>query len=178
MERVDPDRDDDVGGTGLDSADVRAMADQMARSLLDCQELFAKGPPRVVVKDVQNNTRFFIDKGLLVRSIRTRVMKSSQGRIRFIAREDAEAVIDERDAKRSGAVAVSTDPAGDPRLGEVSGADYFISGTLEGIAKSSGGEASDYIRASFRVTDAETMELLWEDDYEIKKVGEEGVVYR
>ncbi|MEW6742052.1 MAG: hypothetical protein AB1486_04765 [Planctomycetota bacterium] len=177
--RVDLDRDDEVGGTGLDAADVRSMADQMARSLSGCEEIFREGTtPRVMIKDIRNNSRFFVDKGLLVQSIRTRLMEASGGRIRFLAREHLDAVLDEREAKRSGAVGVTTDAEGEPRLGEVAGADYLLTGILSGIAKSSGGDASDYLRASFQLVDTETGELVWEGAYEVKKVGEEGVVYR
>jgi PBP1b-binding outer membrane lipoprotein LpoB len=178
VQRVDPDKDDQIGGTGLDSADVRAMSDQMARSLLGCEEIFKQGTPRVFVKGIRNDTRFFVDPGLLVQSIRGRLMESASGRIRFLAREDLDAVLAEREAKRSGAVAVTTDAAGEPRLREVSGADYILTGTLSGISKTTGADASDYLVASFRLVDSETADLVWAGSYEVKKVGEEGVVYR
>ena len=33
--RVDPDVDDELGGTGIESGDIRAISDWMARSLVD-----------------------------------------------------------------------------------------------------------------------------------------------
>jgi hypothetical protein len=38
--RIDPDQDDDVGGTGIDAADVRTTADQICRALLSNRTLF------------------------------------------------------------------------------------------------------------------------------------------
>ena len=48
--RIDPDQDDDVGGTGIDSADIRNTADGIARALLSDQRLFEKGKPVVVIE--------------------------------------------------------------------------------------------------------------------------------
>ena len=177
--RVDPDKDDDIGGTGIDSADVRTMADSMARSLLNTPALFANGTPRVVIKDVANNTRFQIDRSLLVRKLRTQLQQNAQGKIIFLSREDMDSVLAEREAKRSGAVGVTTDPAtGEPKLGTVAGTDFFLTGTISGISKTSGKDASDYITASFRLVNAETTELVWENDYDVKKTGASGIIYR
>lgn len=176
--RVDPDKDDTIGGTGIDSADVRTMADKMARSLLDTPEIFKNGTPRVVVKDLTNNTRFHIDRSLLIRKLRTELQQNARGKIQFLAREDMEAVLKEREAKRSGAVGTTTSEAGEPKLGNVAGADYFLTGTIAGIAKTSGSDASDYINVEFRMVDAETTALVWSQDYDVKKVGESGVLYR
>jgi PBP1b-binding outer membrane lipoprotein LpoB len=176
--RVDPDTDDEIGGTFIDSSDVRTVADQMARSLLSTPAIFKSSTPRIVVKDVSNNSRFHIDRSLLVRKLRTELQQNAQGRITFLAREDMDAVLQEREAKRSGAVGVSTGEANEPRLGNVAGADYFLTGTISGISKTSGSDASDYINMSFRLVDAETTELIWEDGYDVKKVGESGIIYR
>ena len=58
------------------------------------------------------------------------------------------------------------------------GTQYFLKGTLQSISKQSGKAESDYILASFRITDAETSQLIWEDSAEWKKVGGHGVIYR
>lgn len=176
--RVDPDTDDEIGGTGLDSADVRTMADKMARDLLGTPDLFQHGTPRIVIKDVTNNTRFQIDRSLLVRKLRTALQQNAQGKIQFLAREDMQTVLQERESKRSGAVGTTTDESGAPKLGNVAGADYFLTGTISGIAKTSGKDASDYINVEFRMVDAETTALVWSKDYDVKKVGQSGVIYR
>jgi penicillin-binding protein activator len=177
--RVDPDQDDEVGGTGIDSADLRATADKMVRSLLSNPQIFAKGTPFVVIESPQNRTRFQIDSSIFVTKMRAQLMQAAQGRIAFIAREDLKAVLDERERKRSGAVSVPTDATGKADLAAAPlGTQYFLTGTLQSISKQSGKAEADYILASFRVVDAETSLLVWEDSSEWKKVGGHGVIYR
>jgi hypothetical protein len=177
--RIDPDQDDDVGGTGIDSADLRATSDQMVRSLLGAPRLFAKGTPVVVIKSPDNRTRFQIDSSIFVTKMRSQLMKNAQGRITFIAREDTKEVLDERERKRAGAVSVPTDATGKADLAAAPmGTQFFLTGTLQSISKQNGKAESDYVLATFRVVDAETQELVWEDSYDWKKIGERGVIYR
>jgi hypothetical protein len=177
--RVDPDTDDEVGGTGVDSADLRATSDKMVRSLLNAPRLFAKGTPVVVIESPKNLTRFQIDSSIFVTKMRSELMQNAQGRITFIAREDTAEVLDERERKRAGAVSVPTDATGKADLAAAPlGTEFFLTGTLQSLSKQSGKAESDYILATFRVVDAETSELIWEDSYEWKKVGGRGVIYR
>ena len=116
MERVDPDQDDEVGGTGVDSADIRATADKIARSLLGMERIFANGTPYVVVKPPENQTRFQINASMITDKIVTELMKNAGGRIEFVDRENWEVIMKERQLKRSGAVSVPTDGSGQPNL--------------------------------------------------------------
>ena len=77
----------------------------------------------------------------------------------------------EREAKRAGEVTSSGEK-------QVSGADYFLTGTLKSISKSAGGMVSDYVYFSFELIDAESSNVVWANDYDVKKVGERGVLYR
>jgi hypothetical protein len=178
-QRVDPDQDDVVGGTGVGSADLRTTADKMVRSLLSSSQLFAKGTPIVVIESPENRTRFQIDASIFVTKMRAELMQSAQGRIMFIAREDLKDVLAERERKRSGAVSVPTDAAGKADLAAAPlGTQYFLKGTLQTLSAQNGKAVSDYTLATFRVVDAETAALVWEDSYEWKKVGKSGVIYR
>jgi len=177
--RVDPDQDDDVGGTGIDSADVRTTADKIARALLSNQTLFAKGTPVIVIQTPENRTRFQIDSSIFVTSMRAKLMESAEGRILFIAREDLKSVLEERERKRSGAVSVPTDANGKPDLAAAPlGTQYFLTGTLQSVSKQNGKDVSDYTLATFRVVDAETSGIVFERGYDWKKIGSTGVIYR
>ncbi len=177
--RVDPDQDDAVGGTGIDSADLRATADKMARSILAMDRVFAHGTPYVVVQSPENRTRFQIDDSIFVQKIITLLTQSAAGRVQFIDREHWELIQKERQLKRSGAVSVPTDGSGQPSLAAAPlGTDYFLTGVLQALSKSTGRAASDYIQATFRLVDAETGSIVWQDDSEWKKVGAAGVIYR
>jgi hypothetical protein len=177
--RVDVDQDDPVGGTGVDSADLRMTADKMARSILGVEKIFAKGTPYVVVMSPENRTRFQIDDSIFVTKIVTLLNQSAEGRIQFVDRSRWEAVQKERELKRSGAVSTPTDETGQPKLAAAPlGTDYFLTGELQALSKTTGRAASDYILATFKLIDAETNALMWQDDAEWKKVGAAGIVYR
>lgn len=178
-QRVDPDQDDAIGGTGIDSADLRATADKMSRSILGMDRVFAHGTPYVVVQSPENRTRFQIDSSIFVQKIITLMTQNSQGRIQFIDREHWETIQKERQLKRSGAVSVPTDASGQPNLAAAPlGTDYFLTGVLQAISKSTGEAVSDYVQATFRLVDAENGAILWQDDYDWKKIGASGVIYR
>ena len=105
MERVDPDQDDAVGGTGIDSGDIRTTADKIARSILAMDRLFARGTPYVVVQDPKNETRFpGINDSMISDRIMTLLIQNSGGRVQFIDRENWEVLQKERQLKRSGAI--------------------------------------------------------------------------
>src|SRR5262245_6909258 len=176
--RVDADQDDAVGGTGVDSADLRQTADKMARSILSVDKIFAHGTPYVVVESPENRTRFQIDDSIFVQKITTLLMQNAEGRIQFVERSRWELVQKERQLKRSGAVSVPTDANGQPNLAAAPlGTDYFLTGTIQAISKTTGRAASDYVLATFKLVDADTGALVWQDDYDWKKVGASGVIY-
>lgn len=178
-QRVDPDQDDALGGTGVDSGDIRITADKIARSILAMDRLFARGTPYVVVQDPKNETRFQINDSMIVDRIMTLLIQNSGGRVQFVDRENWEVIQRERALKRSGAVSVPTDGQGQPNLAAAPlGTDYFLLSTLKSLSKTNGDAESDYIVATFRLTDSETGAILWQDDHEWKKVGERGVLYR
>jgi hypothetical protein len=167
-----PDQDDLIGGTGVESTDVRTVARQMAAALLAVPQISgAQEPPTVALLPVKNSTRFVFNKDILTKKIRIELNEQASGKIRFLARERLEEVMDERAAKRDKFFEGKTD-------GSLLGATYYLTGELMGLSKASGGDRSDYIIMSFQLIDTETTEILWENDYEVKRVGEAGVVYQ
>lgn len=179
MQRVDPDQDDAIGGTGIDSGDVRQTADKIARSILGMPAVFARGTPYVVVQDPKNETRFPFNDSIIVDQIMTTLIQNSGGRVQFVDRENWEAIQKERQLKRSGAVSVPTDATGQPNLAAAPlGSDYFLFSTIKSISKSNGELDSDYVVATFRLSDAESGAIVWQDNYDWKKIGEKGVIYR
>jgi curli biogenesis system outer membrane secretion channel CsgG len=80
----------------------------------------------------------------------------------------------ERALKQSGQVTASSDP----NVVEFRGADYFLTGKLEGMSTRTSQGTSDYVLYSFRLTDARTSEIVGEDSAEVKKQGLEDAAYR
>jgi curli biogenesis system outer membrane secretion channel CsgG len=80
----------------------------------------------------------------------------------------------ERNLKREGAVTSSSDPG----VQEFKGADYFLTGTLQGLSTRTKAGTSDYILYDFHLIDARTSAIVWEDSAEMKKQGLEDAAYR
>jgi len=164
-----------VAGTGVESQDLVAVTDKMARSILGIAEIaHATATPRIVLDPVVNNTRFPINKDIFLTRIRTQLNEKAMGKVRFLDRAMMKTLERERELKRSGQVTASSDP----NVVEFRGADYFITGTLDGMTTRTSAGTSDYILYSFRLVDARTSEIVWESSAEIKKQGLEDAAYR
>ena len=164
-----------VAGTGVESQDLVAVTDKMVRGILGIPEIaHATTTPRVVLSPVINETRFPINKDIFLTRIRAELNEKATGRVRFLARDQMAALERERDLKQSGAVTSSSDP----HVVEFKGADYFLTGKLQGLTTKTSQGTSDYILYSFQLIDARTTEIIWESSAEIKKQGLEDAAYR
>ncbi|MBL9202330.1 MAG: penicillin-binding protein activator LpoB [Opitutaceae bacterium] len=171
-----PDERGAVAGTGIESQDMVTVTDRMARSILAIPQIArAQVPPSVVLEPVVNNTRFPINKDIFLTRIRTQLNRSAAGQVSFLDREMMRTLERERELKRTGQVTASADPRGPSEFG---GADYFLTGKLDGMTTRTSAGTSDYVLYSFRLTDARTSRIVWEDTAEIKKQGLEDAAYR
>lgn len=170
-----PDERGFVAGTGIESQDLVSVTDRMARSVLSIPQIArAQNAPSVVLEPVVNNTRFPINKDIFLTRIRTQLNSKAMGRVSFLDREMMKTLERERELKRSGQVTASADP----NVVEFGGADYFLTGKLDGLTTRTSAGTSDYVLYSFRLTDARTSRIVWEDSAEIKKQGLEDAAYR
>jgi PBP1b-binding outer membrane lipoprotein LpoB len=170
-----PDEAGTVRTTGVESQDLVAVTDKMARSILAIPQVArAQVALRIVLEPVVNDTRFPINKDIFLERIRVQLNSKAAGRLSFLDREMMKTLERERDLKRSGQVTASADP----NVVEFRGADYFLTGKLSGLSQRTGAGTSDYILYSFRLTDARTSEIVWEDSAEIKKEGVADAAYR
>jgi hypothetical protein len=167
-QRVDVDSEDPGVETG--SKDLRAVADKMVRSLVGLPELDGRAaPPRVAILRVDNRTKELLDTRLFTTKMRTQLVMHARGRIRFVDRSDiaSAAIGAERDAKRAGEVSAAA-------VKQLAGVDYFLTGELASIDRTRGDRRSNYTRYAFRLVDAESSDIVWEDEYEVKKVAVQG----
>ena len=164
-----------VAGTGIESQDMVAVTDKMARSILGITEIAnATTTPRIALLAINNDTRFPINKNVFLERLQTQLISKTQGKVRFLAREQMEALEKERNLKREGALT----SASDPRLQEFKGADYFLTGKLTGMTTKTKAGTSDYVLYSFQLIEVRTSEIIWADQAEIKKQGLEDAAYR
>jgi hypothetical protein len=85
-----------------------------------------------------------------------------------------EALEKEQALKQSGQVTANSNP----NTVEFKGADFFLTGTLQGLTTRTSNGTSDYILYAFQLIDARTSVIVWEDSAEIKKQGLEDAAYR
>ncbi|MDB6094277.1 MAG: hypothetical protein JWM32_1839 [Verrucomicrobia bacterium] len=164
-----------VAGTGVESQDLVAVTDKMARSILAIPEIAqATTAPRIALDPVVNDTRFPINKDIFNDRLRIELNKHALGKVRFLARDRMKTLEHERALKQTGQVTASADP----NVTEFRGADYFLTGKLSGMTTKAAAGISDYVLYSFQLIDARTSEIVWEDSSEIKKQGLEDAAYR
>ena len=172
----------DIAGTGkADPSSLIAaikMADQMARDIIAFGVLDSVDPNHKTtfhITSLRNDSGDVINREIILRKLRTDLFQAMGGRVRVLDRsaEGLEAVRAEREAKRAGAV--SSNPN---RRGDVLGSDFVLKGTIQDRAISDGRLKSVYYLVTFELTDLETGELRWTNDYEAKFLSEKSVISR
>src|SRR3954463_12486481 len=83
-----PDERGFVAGTGIESQDLVAVTDKMARGILSIPQIAnAQGTPRIVLDPVKNETRFPINKDIFLTRIRSQLNEKSNHKVLFLARD-------------------------------------------------------------------------------------------
>lgn len=170
--RVDID-DEPVTDVEVSDVDLRAMAKKMAAAIIELPIINDNSNPvRIAFLNIENRTLTTdFDSHNLLSKIRQDLIAHSQGKLRFLDKRAAEAVLAERDRKRAGQATSS-------KREDLPGVDYFLTGHAYSQRKVGEQGLQAYHRYSFRLTDAETTEIVWEKDYEFKKVGRRGTAYQ
>lgn len=83
---LQPDEEDDIGGTFMESGDIRTVAQRMTSSLLSSDAVSSRNSmTRIALAPIRNSTRFIVDKDIFLKRLRIELNKVSEGRIRFFA---------------------------------------------------------------------------------------------
>jgi uncharacterized protein (TIGR02722 family) len=146
--------------------DMRTMAQSMYNSLQS--RLVSIRPadaplPIVGLLHIENNTSEHIDTDMIADKLQVELLRA--GTMRFVDRSRIKAMAKEFDLGGSGFV----DPAQAKSAGQALGIDYFLYGQLGSIKKREGKKELNYYRVSMKLTDASTNEVVWAEDYEVKK---------
>lgn len=164
-----------VAGTGVESQDIAMVTDKMARSILEIPQIAnAANPPTIILDPINNNTRFAINKDIFLKRLRVMLNSKTRGKVIFLARERMAALENERGLKQAGQVTSSADP----NVVEFQGANFILTGELQGHTTTTGAGVSDYIMYTFQLIDTRTTQIVWEDFAEMKKQGLGDAVYR
>ncbi len=171
--RIDID-DETITDIEASDVDLRTMAMKMASAILQVPAVVnASEPVNIAFLNIENRTLTVdFDSYNLLSKIRLHLIGNSKGKLVFLDKNRVDAIYAERDAKRAGQVTSS-------KRENLPGVDYFLTGYAYSMRKAdSTGRMVGYHRYSFRLTDAETDIVVWEDDYEFKKQGRRGMAYR
>ncbi len=168
-----------VSGTGIESRDIAAMADVMMRDLLANPALAGRSvAPRVIIDDAyfRNEGSQPINRKLIINKLRVGLARAAQGRMRFVGREFADAVAQERALKREGVTDVGTTGLTKAQAG----ADFRLTGTLATLDAHSSTTGLDqrYTQITFEMIDLESGELVWSNAYEINRAAADDIIYR
>ncbi|MDP8212241.1 MAG: hypothetical protein P9X22_02980 [Candidatus Zapsychrus exili] len=186
-EAVLPEGDQGLVKSGIEVTDILTVARKMAISILEIPEIMnAKEAPRVALAPVENIGNFNINENIFTKKIRIELNKNASKRISFIVRDFlnksqiTEYIMKERLIKRE---EKSNDEVGVTNITssndlDLFGVDFFLTGELNGLVKKNIRGQSNYVLMSFQLIDAETGVIVWEDAYEIKRVGIAGVAYQ
>jgi len=171
MERVDPRADDDVGGTLIDSADVIAATEAAAEDLSKVLLASSRNDMVVAFATIKNESIQPFNTALLSDRMRDSVFNQTAPRVKFLAREQIDEVLREREGKRTGVFSGKEQKA-------LLGADYLLTGRINSLSKRYEGDRADYFQLNFQLVDAEDSTIAWSKSYEFKKVGDAGVIYQ
>jgi len=160
--------------SSFSDTDMRMMATAMYSSLQKRLQTIvpadAAKPPVVALLHLANKTSEHIDTDAIADKLQIEMIKA--GTLRFVDRSKLQAIAGEFDLGGSGMVNAETAK----RAGNVTGADFLLTGDIGSIVKSSGREQLNYYRLSMRLIQVETDELVWADDFEIKKSSMKGIL--
>ncbi|MBA4311150.1 MAG: penicillin-binding protein activator LpoB [Chlorobiaceae bacterium] len=146
--------------------DLRVMAQNMYQSIMDRLTVIRgdnKKAPVIAFLRISNKTSEYIDTDAIADKLQIQLIKA--GSLRFVDRGRIKDITSQFDLGASGIM----NPETMKKAGKVIGNDYFLIGDLSSIAKQDRSTSLTYYRLSMRLIDAETDEIIWADESEVKK---------
>ncbi|MCE1187881.1 MAG: penicillin-binding protein activator LpoB [Ignavibacteria bacterium] len=146
--------------------DLKIMASKMYESIIERLNVLRNGqtkPPVIAFLNITNKTSEFINTSEIADKLQIQLIKA--GALRFVDRQRLKDLTAQFDLSASGLM----NPETAKKAGKVLGNDYFLVGDLSSINKSDRSSSLTFYRLSLRLVDAETSEIVWADESEIKK---------
>jgi PBP1b-binding outer membrane lipoprotein LpoB len=169
---VNPGAPGSRGGTGIESQDIGAAAQKAAQSIVNLPQIAqAATRPTIIITPVTNRSASPIDTDLYTVKLRGMLMQYDSSKVRFLARDASWNVNREEQALRQ---------SGQVQQGAARNAatyDYLLTAEVRGISGSSEAGRSEYFLVAFKLVDLNDV-LVWEDQYEFKKEGNDQTIYR
>lgn len=174
---VSPEAPSRTGTANTESLDIISCAKYLVGKMLANPTLVNPGKPRIVIVDAKYfviDATQRIDKEMVINRLRTELINAANGRIRFVSRESAAMVEEEKDLAAEGITGPGTTPASPKQLG----GDYRLRGSIRELATNAGGRLDKYTLMTFEMVDLQTGEIVFSDQYEFKKLQTRPYAYR
>lgn len=146
--QLDPDRGDDLGGTGPESGDLRGASDQIARAVAALKNERA---PTLALAPPKNLTRFRVDPLLLRNRLTHDLVNRSRGRFTVIPLDE------------------DTPSAH---------ADYILKTEMRSLTRDNGEAKSDYVQYAFTLERPTDGAVVWAGMFETKRLSNIDVIYQ
>lgn len=143
--------------------DMQLIAKKMIESMAATNIAGSNGLPVVMVGKMRNRTSEHVDMTMLSNKVRTQLIRS--GKFRFADVESRGEIAEEYEYQQSGYV----DPAQARGPGRQTGAEYLLTATLTANVQEVGKDKLIYYKATFKLTNLLTSEIVWTDEKEIRK---------
>jgi uncharacterized protein (TIGR02722 family) len=149
--------------------DDRRTAEEMVKACLDggwlkdYTETNKGKKPIVMVDELQNKTQEHINTEAITEQIRNSIINSRA--VRFINAEKRQKIADEIQYQNSGAV----DAAMARQLGKQYGAEFMLGGVMSDSVHTQGGLRVITYQINMMLTDLQTAEIVWTNQFKIKK---------
>lgn len=168
-----------VQGAGVESQDIVAMTDKMARDMMSNSTLAGQAIPPSVIVDSEyfsNESSTRINKNMITDRLRINLNRAASGRILFINRENIDMINAERAMKRDNTV----DAGSKKMVKQTAGADYRLVGRISSLnsVDVNSSAQSRYHQIMFEMVDLEQGIIVWSGLYEFKKSTQDDVIYR
>jgi len=155
--------------TRLTADDFVTMSEQMARSILRCEEVQTSDYKLVIVIDkIRNESTTVLRRGLVLARLRALLNQNAMDRLQFVVRRaQYEQMVKER--RDTDPELVPFDETADSRLKP----DYALKGIFATHSRRNvaGKVRSDYWLCTFQLVKIEAGDIVWEDAYEVKRAG-------
>lgn len=168
VQRTAADQQTDLSGRWNDT-DARLVAEEMISDALSRPwlERFSEAQARepvVIVGRVRNLSEEHIDTTTFIKDVERELINS--GAVRFVASaQERDALRDERLDQQEQASAETLS-----RLGEETGADFMLQGTIASTIDAIEGQRSIFYQINLELISIETNEKVWIGEKEIKKL--------
>lgn len=148
------------------NTDLRIMSQDMYQSIMNRLENIYGDDERMPViafLHITNKTTDYINTEDIADKLQINLIQA--GSLRFVDRSKIQDMVSQFDLASSGMMDSDTVQ----EAGRVLGNDFFLSGDLSSITNADRRVRQTYYRLSMRLVDAETNEIVWADESEIKK---------